>query len=122
MHCGAVLKRMCARQLVGGCIGTPCKPAVATSRQRHVCAVAASAALGGNLGGITSWLFSLDGGQLAAALRADIVVPVNGFKRCYDAVYGFGEWCTGYLALRHVAGHYWCQLSIASRGCFLPQL
>lgn len=48
-------------------------------------------ALGGNLGGITSWLLSLDGGQLAAATRADIVVPVQGFKRCYDAGYGFGE-------------------------------
>jgi hypothetical protein len=53
--------------------------------------VATGIALGGNLGGITSWLFSLDGGQLAAALRADIVVPVKGFKRCYDAAYGFGE-------------------------------
>jgi hypothetical protein len=52
---------------------------------------AAAAALGGNLGGITSWLFSLDGGQLAAATRADIIVPVNGFKRCFDAGYGFGE-------------------------------
>lgn len=53
--------------------------------------VATAIALGGNLGGITSWLFSLDGGQLAAALRADIVVPVKGFKRCYDAGYGFGK-------------------------------
>lgn len=51
--------------------------------------VATGIALGGNLGGITSWLFSLDGGQLAAALRADIVVPVKGFKRCYDAGYRF---------------------------------
>jgi hypothetical protein len=47
-------------------------------------------ALGGNLGGITSFLFSLDGGQFAAATRADVVVPVKGLKRCYDAGYGFG--------------------------------
>lgn len=57
-----------------------------------VCAtVLCCAALGGNLGGITSWLFGLDEGKLAAALRADIVVPVKGFKRCFDAAYGFGE-------------------------------
>ena len=43
------------------------------------------------MGGITSFLFGLDGGKLAAATRADIVVPVKGFKRCYDAAYGFGE-------------------------------
>lgn len=61
------------------------------------CCCTAAAALGGNLGGITSWLFSLDGGQLAAATRADIIVPVNGFKRCYDAGYGFGELLLAWL-------------------------
>jgi hypothetical protein len=60
-------------------------------------AAAAAAALGGNLGGITSWLFSLDGGQLAASTRADIIVPVKGFKRCYDAGYGFGEPLSAWL-------------------------
>jgi hypothetical protein len=75
-------------------------------------AAAASVALGGNLGGITSWLFSLDGGQLAALLRADIVVPVNGFKRCYDAAYGFGEFSAG---IPVPAGHYRCTVTSAIR-------
>lgn len=82
--------------------------------------VATAIALGGNLGGITSWLFSLDGGQLAAALRADIVVPVQGFKRCYDAGYGFGE---QELAMVVVARnlstrqHQWLFSSIAALVC-----
>lgn len=49
------------------------------------------AALGGNLGGVTSWLFGLDGGQLAGQLHLDVLVPVRGFKRCVDAANGFGE-------------------------------
>lgn len=79
------------------------------------------AALGGNLGGITSWLLSLDGGQLAAALRADIVVPVNGFKRCYDAGYGFGECGVCYLCVgtrsnsRHVL-----LVLVLKKQCALP--
>jgi hypothetical protein len=48
-------------------------------------------ALGGNLGGVTSWLLGLDGGQLAASVRLDQIVPVLGMKRCYDSAYGFGE-------------------------------
>lgn len=51
----------------------------------------ATAALGGNLGGITSWLLGLDGGRLAAKLHADVLVPVRGFKRCVDAANGYGE-------------------------------
>ncbi|KAG2437352.1 hypothetical protein HXX76_006007 [Chlamydomonas incerta] len=42
-------------------------------------------ALGGNLGGCTSFLLGLDGGQLAGRLRADVLIPVRGIKRC---VYG----------------------------------
>ncbi|KXZ54314.1 hypothetical protein GPECTOR_5g399 [Gonium pectorale] len=46
-------------------------------------------ALGGNLGGVTSWLLGLDGGKLAGQLRADVLVPVRGSKRCVEATYGF---------------------------------
>lgn len=49
------------------------------------------AALGGNFGGLTSFLLSLDGGSLAAKVKADIVVPVNGYKRCVDNETGFGK-------------------------------
>ncbi|EFJ42626.1 hypothetical protein VOLCADRAFT_97286 [Volvox carteri f. nagariensis] len=49
----------------------------------------AAIALGGNLGGITSWLLGLDGGSLAGRLRADVLVPVRGAKRCVDYTYGF---------------------------------
>jgi hypothetical protein len=48
------------------------------------------AALGGNLGGVTSWLLGLDGGQLAAQLHADVLIPVLGYKRCLDADNGYG--------------------------------
>eukprot|EP00878_Enallax_costatus_P021444 GHUV01022696.1.p2 GENE.GHUV01022696.1~~GHUV01022696.1.p2 ORF type:complete len:175 (+),score=40.34 GHUV01022696.1:1250-1774(+) len=47
------------------------------------------AALGGNLGGISSGLLGLDGGQFAAQLHLDVLVPVRGFKRCVDAGNGF---------------------------------
>jgi hypothetical protein len=51
--------------------------------------------LGGNLGGVTSWLLGLDGGQLARRLQLDAVVPVNvqpiPYKRCIDGLYGYGE-------------------------------
>ncbi len=47
-------------------------------------------ALGGNLGGITSGLLGLDGGQLAAALKLDIIFPVKGFMRCVDYTNQFG--------------------------------
>jgi hypothetical protein len=49
------------------------------------------AALGGNLGGVSSWLLGLDGGQLAAQLHADVLIPVLGYKRCLDADNGYGE-------------------------------
>jgi hypothetical protein len=47
-------------------------------------------ALGGNLGGCTSFLLGLDGGEAAGRLRADILIPVKGRKRCFDQAYGFG--------------------------------
>lgn len=50
------------------------------------------AALGGNLGGISSWLLSLDGGATAARLHLDVLVPVLGFKRCLDVGNGYGAW------------------------------
>ncbi|KAG2487221.1 hypothetical protein HYH03_014194 [Edaphochlamys debaryana] len=46
-------------------------------------------ALGGNLGGVTSALLGLDGGEAAGRLRADVLVPVRGHKRCYDEGLGF---------------------------------
>lgn len=113
---GDDMNYVCARHSVGSCAGPLCSPQWAIDHQakavfdRHMCAgAAASAALGGNLGGITSWLFSLDGGQLAAALRADIILPVNGFKRCYDAAYGFGE--SGSVSF--AAHHTWHQECVA---------
>lgn len=41
-------------------------------------------ALGGNLGGITSKLLALDGGQFASSTGLDVLVPVNGYKRARD--------------------------------------
>jgi hypothetical protein len=54
-------------------------------------ATAAAVALGGNLGGVTSFLLSLDGGVLAGRLKLDVLVPVRGLKRCVDAQNGFGR-------------------------------
>ena len=46
--------------------------------------------LAGNLFGATSFLLSLDGGKAAAASHLDVLIPIKGFKRCYDAQNGFG--------------------------------
>jgi hypothetical protein len=35
-------------------------------------------------------LLGLDGGHLAGRLHVDVLVPVRGFKRCFDTVNGFG--------------------------------
>lgn len=48
-------------------------------------------ALGGNLFGITSFLLGLDGGKTAGNLRLDALIPVDGFKRCFDSQNGFGK-------------------------------
>jgi hypothetical protein len=45
----------------------------------------------GNLGGITSWLLSLDGGEVAARSRVDVLIPVNGYKRAYNTRTGYGQ-------------------------------
>lgn len=45
--------------------------------------------LGGNLFGVTSWLLSQDGGVLAERSRLDVLVPVNGLRRCLDRDNGF---------------------------------
>lgn len=52
---------------------------------------ATAIALGGNLFGVTSFLLGLDEGKTAGNLRLDALVPVDGFKRCYDAQNGFGK-------------------------------
>jgi len=61
------------------------------SRRRLVTgfSLATFVALGGNLGGVTSALLSLDGGRLAGATGLDIVVPVAGKKRCRDDANGY---------------------------------
>jgi hypothetical protein len=46
-------------------------------------------ALGGNFLGVTSALLGRNP-ELAARLDLDVVVPVNGFKRCVDADNGYG--------------------------------
>lgn len=46
-------------------------------------------ALGGNLGGITSFLLGLDGGKLASTTRLDVLIPVRGYKRCLDYQNGY---------------------------------
>ncbi|CAD7700742.1 unnamed protein product [Ostreobium quekettii] len=51
--------------------------------------LAVAIALGGNLGGISSLLLSLDGGALAGALKLDVVVPIRGLMRCVDQKNGF---------------------------------
>lgn len=55
------------------------------------------AALGGNLGGVTSALLGLDNGQTAKKLQLDALFPVNAqptpYKRCIDGAYGYGEIC-----------------------------
>eukprot|EP00884_Botryococcus_braunii_P011734 jgi/Botrbrau1/20561/Bobra.145_2s0108.1 len=46
-------------------------------------------ALVGNLGGLASGLLALDGGTLAGQLGLDVLYPVLGYKRCYDAGNGY---------------------------------
>lgn len=46
-------------------------------------------ALVGNLGGISSFLLSLDGGDLAAKSRVDVLIPVGGYKRAYNTRTGY---------------------------------
>ena len=48
------------------------------------------AVLGGNLGGATSALLALDGGDAARRLRADALFPIAGFRRCLDRQAGYG--------------------------------
>ena len=43
-------------------------------------------------GGVTGLLLSADGGQFAHSVRLDVLVPVQGFKRCVDYQYGYGAW------------------------------
>lgn len=48
-------------------------------------------ALVGNLGGLTSFVLSLDGGRLASSSRADVLIPVLGYKRALNKDTGYGE-------------------------------
>jgi hypothetical protein len=65
------------------------------STRRAVLSIAAGSAiaLGGNLGGVTSALLSVDGGQAARRLGLDTLVPIytpaGPIKRCVDGRYGF---------------------------------
>jgi len=44
----------------------------------------------GNLGGLSSFLLSLDGGALAARLHADVLIPVRGYRRALNTDIGYG--------------------------------
>lgn len=55
----------------------------------HGCNFIPPAALGGNFLGVTSTLLALDGGKLAASTNLDVLVPVNGSRRCLDTGNGF---------------------------------
>mmetsp|Transcript_13780 Transcript_13780/g.41609 ORF Transcript_13780/g.41609 Transcript_13780/m.41609 type:complete len:256 (-) Transcript_13780:655-1422(-) len=46
-------------------------------------------ALVGNLGGLSSFLLSLDGGALAGRLRADVLIPVRGYRRALNTNTGY---------------------------------
>ncbi|KAH9328454.1 hypothetical protein KI387_000562, partial [Taxus chinensis] len=49
---------------------------------------ALAVALGGNLGGITTFLLGFEPDP-SRKLKLDVVYPVNGFKRCFDTTNGF---------------------------------
>ena len=42
-----------------------------------------------NFANITSGILSLDGGNIARKLRADVLYPVGGYRRCLDLQNGF---------------------------------
>eukprot|EP00271_Cylindrocystis_brebissonii_P006473 TRINITY_DN19263_c0_g1_i1.p1 TRINITY_DN19263_c0_g1~~TRINITY_DN19263_c0_g1_i1.p1 ORF type:complete len:428 (-),score=52.03 TRINITY_DN19263_c0_g1_i1:198-1481(-) len=50
--------------------------------------LAASIVLGGNLGGVTSLLLGLQE-EWSRDVRADVLFPVKGFKRCVESSWGF---------------------------------
>ncbi|KAJ9516155.1 hypothetical protein QJQ45_024587 [Haematococcus lacustris] len=80
------------------------------------------AALGGNLGGITTQLLGLDGGKLAERLQLNAVYPVRGLKRCVDGVYGFEfQYPASWLADQTVA-YRAAQRAEASRALDMPPL
>ncbi|KAG1660031.1 hypothetical protein FOA52_010016 [Chlamydomonas sp. UWO 241] len=83
---------------------------------------AAAIALGGNLGGITSFLLGLDGGRIASKSRLDVLVPVLGHKRCVNYVEGFEfTYPEQWLADQTVAVRQ-AQRAEASRSLDLPSL
>ena len=67
-------------------------PVMHTQSPRSTAAQTAllSAVLASNFGGVTGALLSLDGGKLAARLKADALFPVAGYKRCLDTQNGYG--------------------------------
>ena len=78
-----------------------CAPSQAGSRGLPALTVGSScsAALFGNLGGVTSGLLALDGGRLAGRARLDVIIPVAGFKRCADYDNGYGATQNSILAV-----------------------
>lgn len=90
-----------AKQPMHLCAGCGCFPSLPhtmspahTHLQPSWCP-AHPAALGGNLGGVTSRLLGLDGGGLAKSLKLDTIIPVQAspapYKRCLNGSYGFGK-------------------------------
>ena len=73
-------------------------------------ALAAGAALGGNLGGGTSRLLGASGAggrELAARLGLDVLYPVRGLKRCREGAFEFlfpAEWVADQTLFRRAAG------------------
>lgn len=86
----AIGEQLFVEQSVHSChFHMPCSQPLRPALVDHLpLAPSPSAALGGNLFGVTSWLLSLDGGQLAESSRLDVLVPVNGYRRCLDAQNG----------------------------------
>ena len=79
-------------------------------RRAGALALAAGAALGGNLGGGTSRLLGASGAggrELAARLGLDVLYPVRGLKRCREGAFEFlfpAEWVADQTLFRRAAG------------------
>ncbi len=67
---------------------------MATSSHRTQLELILIAALVGNLGGLSSFLLSLDGGALAARQHLDVLIPVRGYRRALNTNSGYGAHTT----------------------------
>ena len=74
-------------------------------------------ALGGNLFGITSFLLGIDEGKTAGNLRLDALIPVDGFKRCYDPQNGFGKFLILLIDMDFEVSLYVFSATLLSHAC-----